>query len=421
MRERELKSTTKTHNRLICSKGLWRGRECYRLGNGLLELVVLTGGGHIAELRFTRSPRRPSLNPLWVPPWKTIEPYDYDAQAHTARFGTVTEGRLLSGISGQNLCLDYFGSPSPEEAKQGMSQHGEAPSLRWRVIGRSIEPPAAVVSLGVRLPIAGLQFERTIRLYDGASAVWFQETVSNERKCDHIFHWTEHVTLGPPFLSGRETVVALPGTRGMTFPTDYDERRSLLAPGKAFRWPLAPKISGGRADLRRVLHEKGRGFVAGVLMDRRREWSYVAAQNRRHALLLIYCFRTNDFPWVAIWEENRAIRAVPWRGRTETRGLEFGTTPLPVMRRESFRTGTLFGTPTLAVVPARGRKVVEYAALLADSPPGFTQIDDVRFEPGEMVIAGGPTKFRLVVPRPPRDERDSLISPPTGHNLKRPE
>ena len=73
---------------------IFRGREACRLSNGLIRLVALRGGGHIAELAFEDAP----LNPLWQPSWETIDPQNYDPQSHP-EYGEV-EGKLLSGSRG---------------------------------------------------------------------------------------------------------------------------------------------------------------------------------------------------------------------------------------------------------------------------------------------------------------------------------
>jgi hypothetical protein len=59
---------------MLCQRILWQGREAYALENDLIRLVTRSGGGHIAELRSQPSTGRPDTNPLWVPPWKTIDP-----------------------------------------------------------------------------------------------------------------------------------------------------------------------------------------------------------------------------------------------------------------------------------------------------------------------------------------------------------
>lgn len=82
------------------------------------------------------------------------------------------------------------------------------------------------------------------------------------------------------------------------------------------------------------------------------------AEDVRHQLLIGYCFRREDFPWVAVWEENRAISAVPWQHRTEARGLEFGTTPTPSTREDASSPRNRDRAATDNTSPARDAKAV---------------------------------------------------------------
>ena len=371
-----------------CVPTVWHGRKAYLLKNDSVQLITLTGGGHIAEFRFVDSIPFPHLNPLWVPPWKTMEPYKYREKVHSRTYGSLLEGKLLSGIAGHNICLDYFGPPTRAEVRQGLSQHGEAPMVKWRKTGSRSDRQKTSLTLSTHLPAAGLSFSRNLQMRRGAPVVYITETVSNQNRKDHFFHWVQHVTLGPPFISPRDSRVALPGTKGMTFPHPYSGNTSLLATERSFRWPLAPGLKGGAVDLQRTLLRAGTGIVVGVLLDPRSTIGYVAAVNLRHRLLIGYCFNRNDFPWVAVWEENRAIEGPPWKKRTETRGLEFGTTALPVMRHENASMGSLYGVPTYTSVPARGRKTVRYLAFLAQLPSELAEIRTVEIERDEIVVRG---------------------------------
>jgi hypothetical protein len=357
-------------------------------------MVTLTGGGHIAEFRFADVPGLPTVNPLWAPPWKSIEPFRYRARIHERIFGTLFEGKLLSGIAGHNLCLDYFGPPSQDEYAAGLSFHGEAPSLKWKAVSGRATSRRATVRLTVRLPQAGLNFIRNIELRRGESVAYFTETVENERKLDHFFHWQQHVTLGPPFLSRAQCAIALPAARGLTWPHSYEGKESLRF-SRPFRWPHAPACRGGRLDLRYPLQRPGTNFVATVLLDPSKEIAYVAALNSEQKLLFGYCFRREDFPWTAIWEENRALTTPPWKGRTQAYALEFGTTPFPVGRREAFAQPELLGTPTQALVPARSRRTARYLAFLAVTPSGFGAVRDVELSPREIVVFGSRRGARL--------------------------
>lgn len=78
-----------------------------------------------------------------------------------------------------------------------------------------------------------------------------------------------------------------------------------------------------------------------------------------------------DFPWMGIWEENHSRTNVPWNGKTLTRGMEFGVSPMPESRREMTDRGRLFGVPTCQWLPAKSRIEVEYYAVVrrTDSIP----------------------------------------------------
>ncbi len=393
-----LEASRMTSPQLSCRRTYWKRRESYTLSNGLIRLVTLTGGGHIAELQFEDATGLPTCNPMWAPPWSGIEPYRYRAEIHAAKYGPLPGGKLLSGIAGHSICLDYFGAPSPEEIKLGLALHGEAPSSRWQKTVVRVSSREAALTLAAKLPAAGLRFRRELRVRRGESVVYFEETVTNERAVDHFFHWTQHVTLGPPFLSRRDSLISLPGTKALTFPHGYDEGNAFLASKREFYWPKAPQIGGGAVDLTRPFSHPGRGFIAGVLLDTARELGFVAALNLRERMLIAYCFPRRDFPWVAVWEENCAITAAPWNRRTQARGLEFGTTPLPLARRENFLTGgPLFGVPTLAHVPARGTRVVRYATLLACVPASFTRITNIELRGHVFRIIGAKSGESLEV------------------------
>jgi hypothetical protein len=384
----------KSSERLFCKPTKWQGRTGYTLGNSVVRLTTLTGGGHIAEFHFEEPPR---VSPLWVPPWKTIEPHSYNEKIHKQKYGTITEGKLLSGIVGHNICLDYFGSPSQEEARMGLSQHGEAPSSRWRKAALHRGDQRIALKLAVQLPIAGLRFNRTIELRKNESIAYVTEVVENRRKADHFFHWTQHVTLRPQFLVPGEASIYSPGTKGLTDPSGYEGATPLLVPNKEFLWPHAPLASGGEADLRSPFIRDGCGFVVGVLLDQSKKFAFIAAVNRKQGLLIAYCFRREDFPWLAIWEENRGIAAPPWNGKTQARGLEFSTTPLPLLRRDSFLFGRLFGEPTLTCVPALASRTVRYLMLLARIPEGFEALTDIECGSDAVHLLSGANQ-RLTIP-----------------------
>lgn len=291
----------------------YRGRRAVSIENDAVRVTVLVEGGHIAEIYEKRT----GVNPLWTPPWDSIEPSTYNPVKHP-EYGADAESKLLSGIMGHNLCMDIFGPPSLEEAAAGLTVHGEASIATYEVTAQ-----AATLTQHARLPHAQLGFERRIRLEGGLLAI--DETVENETATDRPIAWTQHVTIGPPFLDPATT---------------------------QFRMPIAKT---------EILEP---GVYSANLMDPARETAHFMAWSPASGLVLTYVWRRADFPWLGIWEENCGRRHAPWNGRTLTRGLEFGVSPMPETRRRMIERGSLFGVPAFRWIPARTSVSVRYFAAI---------------------------------------------------------
>jgi hypothetical protein len=365
-----------------CSRTKWKGRSGYCLTNGRVQLTALTGGGAMADLRCRGGAEEWSPNLLWEAPWPTMDPEKFQAR-HARQYGTPFVGKFLAGFTGHILCLDYFGGPSEDEIRQGLCLHGEACAMRWNVAGTG-----GSLTMETRLPAAGLGVQREMNVLGGESVIYVRETVSNPKATDHLLHWVQHVTLGPPFLSNGESVVAAPAVRGKTWPLGY-EGKSLLANDSEFEWPFAPGETGGRVDLSQPFVKAGTGLVAAVLFDVKRSWAYVTVLNFSLGLLLGYCFPRSMYPWATLWEENCARRDAPWRGKTQARGIEFGTTPFPVGREAAFAMGSLFGEPTFARVPAKGKLQANYAIFVTPVSRDWREIRDVQLGDGAIVVIAG--------------------------------
>ncbi len=369
----------------VCESIRWKDRDATRLANGIVDLVALTGGGHLAEFRLLQSNGESSPNVLWEAPWVTCDPVQGSAGDLSTIYGSVEARKFLAGFTGHALCLDYFGEPSAEQAAAGLSVHGEAASMRWETV-QSTASKEARCRWKVQLPSARLTFEREICLGEGESVAYVDETITNEDSSVHAFDWVQHVTFGPPFLKNRESTLSASAQLGISSPSDYDGP-SLLADKQEFSWPYAQRKSGnGSADLRQPFAEEGHGFIAGVQMDPRREVEYLLAMNWKLRLGVGYCFRRQDFPWMTIWEENRARQSAPWSGTTQARGMEFGTAPLPLGREQTVRRGPIFDTPHQCVLPGGARKTARYLMFLFTIPDGIDSIQDVKIVDDAIVL-----------------------------------
>ncbi len=372
----------------------WKNRRAYRLSNGRVELTVLAGGGHIADFRLCGSP----FNLLWEAPWQTIEPQVFSPHEHAAIYGDAPVGKFLSGFTGHALALGYFGMPSAAESALELPLHGEAASAEWRIAPiEDNERHDCCVSLAleVALPVSKLHFRREIALRPDALVVSITEVVTNRSDREVEFQWVEHATFGEPLFTSGEASLFLSGTRGLTWPLGY-EGHELLLDAAEYQWPYAPSVDGGRIDLSQAFVRDGTGFVAAVLADRDRENAFVAVHNRRYGLVAGYSYERAPFPWIALWEENRARGYAPWHGRTRARGVEFGTSPMPLGLDEARATRSLFDTPVLTSLAGESRIKTHYQLFLSPVPPGWKQIKDVRPSGHGLVLRGnGDEEIRL--------------------------
>ena len=264
-----------------------------------------------------------------------------------------------------------YGDPSVEEIAAGLTLHGEASVVTYQLTAES-----GTLLSKAELPLAQLGIERELRLQPDSPVIRFSETVENLSGTDRPIAWTEHVTVGPPFLEKGVTRFCLTATRSKTFEGEFGDTYQI---DTEFDWPYAPRQGGGTIDLRTFTDAPSSSGLTTHLMDPRRLQAYFVAWSPRSKLAFGYVWNRSDFPWLGIWEENYWRQAPPWSGKTLTRGMEFGVSPMPQTRRRMIGREPLFGVPGYRWIPARSRVRVDYCAFLthAEKPP-----DDVTWDGG---------------------------------------
>jgi hypothetical protein len=336
------------------SETLYRGRRARVLENGALELVVTLEGGHIAAL----TDKTTKINPLWSPPWPSLEPSQYDRAKHP-QYGDNAESKLLAGILGHNLCLDIFGGPSDAEAAAGMTVHGEASVAPYEIMIRG-----DTLTQSATLPQAQLRVTRSIQLPSRVRIATITETVENLSALDRPVAWTQHATLGPPFLEKGRTQFRATATKSKVIEQDFTGGKGYMKIGAEFDWPMVPCTDGGHEDLRVFTNRRVSGAFSTHLMDPARDDAWFFAWSPTHQLAFGYAWKQRDFPWLGIWEENYSRAQPPWNGVSLTRGMEFGASPFPETRRAMIERGSLFGVPGYKWVPARQSLTARYRMFL---------------------------------------------------------
>src|SRR5262245_40810441 len=279
----------------------FHGRLARIIENAAMRVTVLEEGGHIAEIMDKAS----GINPLWIPPWTSIEPSSYDARKHP-EYGNSSDSKLLAGIMGHNVCLDLFGGPSAEEAAAGITAHGEASVNRYEITGDGQE-----LVCRTQLPLAQLRFERIVTLIE--RRVRIVETVENLSSTDRPIAWTQHVTLGPPFLERGITQFRVSATRSKVFESEIGTA-AYLKTGAEVDWPTAPRSTGGAANLQVLNSNPVSSAFTTHLMDPSQDHAFFIAFSPTYHLAFGYVWKRTDFPWLGIWEENNSRTNTPWNG-----------------------------------------------------------------------------------------------------------
>jgi hypothetical protein len=347
--------------------GIFEGSRSYTLSNGALELTFLPQGASMASIVLRGDPDK--LNPFW-------NPVRMNREAGRKADPSSTTGHLL--------CVDGFGNASPEEAQAGIPMHGEA-HLTSFDLRSSRSGSTSEVTLTAKLPIVQESFTRTLRMVDGENVIYIESRLENMLGVDRPISWGEHATVGPPFNEAGVTVFDLSGSRSRTTawtqptgPGDPPTDRRLTS-DENFTWPLAPGRDGKPVDMRQTPTNPHYTDHVTTLMDASRPLAWTTALNPRRGMILGYVFRPADYPWIMTWGSYPA-------SDKPVRGMEFATQPFTMTHRRAVTTGSLFDTPTYQWLPAKSTLTTRFLMFYTRTPPGFTRVDDVRIENGQIVI-----------------------------------
>jgi hypothetical protein len=322
-------------------------RKAVQLDNEQIQVTITEEGGHVAEILH----KGKNINPLWTPPWPTMEPSLYEPASHP-QYGQDAEARLLAGILGHNLCLDIFGPPSEQEASAGLSVHGEASVSRYEFAYKD-----DVLTMRTVLPLARIEFERRVHLK--GDTVFFEEKIVNQSPYDKPIAWTQHVTLGSSFLKGGKTRFALTAKRAKTFEGEFG---TFYPAGREFDWPTLSLSAERTVDLATYPQADTFAGYAAHEMDKSLQRAGFIAHCPTSTLSFGYRWLREDFPWCGIWDEHLSRESAPWNGHAIARGMEFGVSPFPEPRRAMVERKSLFGTPAFKWLEAKSELSARYEA-----------------------------------------------------------
>jgi hypothetical protein len=347
-----------------------------------MRVSALRGAGHIAEIRLLSPDPLKSINPMRVPHYPTIEPWEYDPAKHDAIYGGASDRILMAGYMGHLLNFPTFGEPSEQEERNGLGKHGEALAVEWRNEKVENSPSEVRFWYAAHLPKTQYRTGRVLTLLRDETVLYIEEWVENLLDFDRPAHWVEHATFGAPFVEPGKTMLDMSATKGQI-------RGG--GPGDSLRagdvvWPDGVVQDGQKTDLRLMQPKPHAGTYAGYLMDQDRETSFFTMYNSGYRVLIGYIWRTRDFPWIGDWQENHRVTTPPWNGQVVARGMEFGTTPFGGPMSEVVKEGSLFGVPVFRWIPGRQRLTASYVAFLTEIPENYRGVADLQLKPGAIEI-----------------------------------
>ena len=349
--------------------GTFEGQPAVTLSNDKLQMTVMVRGSSIASLVMTDDAEK--LSPYWNP----------------ARLGREA-GRTVqfAGSLGHFVCVDGFGPASAEERAAGLPMHGEAHVTNFQVSAGK-EASGSSLTFTAKLPIMQEVFTRSFRMVPGESVVYVDSQLENLMGFDRPVNWAEHATVAAPFLAPNVSTVEVSGSRSQTRPyvesppsgNGQNQTRRRLASGQDFTWPMAPGLDGKTIDVRATPEHPHYLDHTATLLDPARRLEWVAAFNSSKRVILGYVFKREEYPWVQYWGNYPADTQV-------VRGMEFGTQPYDLPRREIVTDGPMFGAPVVRWLPAKSKIESHFLLFYARVPEGFQHVDDVRLENGRIVI-----------------------------------
>ena len=341
---------------------LFEGRPAHILENDKLELVILSTGGAFASLTLKADATK--TDPMWNPTRMDRE--------------RGNPGRGGGGGVGHFVCVDGFGPTSVEERAAGLTGHGEAHTVPWLLTASEKQGPLNRFLFQTRLPLVQELFTRKLEVVDGEQVVAVESTLENLLAFDRPINWAEHATVGAPFLAPGKTVVDASVGRCQARPVDPQPIRR-LSPGKEFTYPMGPTKDGGTVDLRGVPDPPNSLDHTGCTVDPTRTFGFVTVLNLEKEMLIGYFFRREEYPWLQEWMNYPASGAL-------SRGIEFGTQPFDVPRRQTIEMARMFDVPTYRWLPARAAIKSRFLMFFTAVPKGFTKVDDVTLSNGKLTI-----------------------------------
>lgn len=321
-------------------------KEAVKLQNKSVLLQVNLHGGAYFDFQFKNLP----INPINFRSDNPLEPQ----------------------FMGHFLCCDRWGPPSLGEKKYGFNHHGEVNTQNWELLDSNKKKNFITeCSMSCRLPMAGLQLIRKIKLSDVEPIFFVTEEIKNLNKNGRMFNIVQHVSLAPPFLD-KSTIFDNNTEKGF----ENKEDGSLNQEEPILNWPCAD-YNGEKIDFLHFENEWPR--VSSFVYNQNNKYAWTTACNPKEKLMLGYIWKTEQYPWINFWRSMS-------NGSPVAFGMEFGTTglhePFPILAKK----GKIFDRNIYEFIDADEVICKSFIAFLAKIPEDYNGVEMVQLEDSRLLI-----------------------------------
>lgn len=316
------------------------------LQNDAALLSVDLTGGAITSFRF----KEEDVNPLnFCMKQETVDGAHYNFQGHF-------------------LCLGQWGDRSAGEEKAGLVKHGDFVRIAWdaATAGNGADMKATSVQ-------EGMTIERTIAMDAERACFHVTETVTNAHTLGRMYHIVQHPTIAAPFLD-EHTIVDCNALYGFDYAFEQYSNDTIS------EWPDVKTKPGTLINLSSP--ETAYSSVFSFVIPPDEEWGWVTAYSPGLNMLLGYCWRRNDYPWINLWLHYS-------EEKLQYRGLEFGNTGVhkpfkEIIEKDLLR---LLGERTYSFLDAGAEETRKYSCFLKKMLPGFKGVEFIRWEGKELIVS----------------------------------
>ena len=314
--------------------------ETASLDNGIVRMVVNLHGGALSSFTLKGN----DLNPFsWRANRWTGDP---------------------SKKAGLFLCFDRSGHSSAADQEKGIPFHGEATSVRWKILEQSTTKTGTLLRVSCDLPIAKMSVTREYFLSPDSSVCRITDHFKNRNLTEKDYNILQHPSLGPPFLD-ESVLLDCNASEGF-----INSKVTAELPGPTVGWP-AIKFESHTVNLREMK------FKTGIVVNYRNSaqvkqgWGCVA--NPGKGLLVGILWHTSEYPWTRVWRE--------WKDEIPAAlGIEFGTSPLGIPFEEIKEVGDIMGLKTIHTLPPNGEIKKTFYLFIKQIPADYTAVEHVVLE-----------------------------------------